>query len=195
MQRVLAGLIVASVLVAVDARSASAEPRPAPTVKLVAAGKGALRPLRLALAKGAKQTVVITSQDATAKGLRGKLSAPEREPAIRMTSDIEVTAAAPGGDARYELVYRKIEAIEDKAAQPEMARQLNGLLGGLAGTKGRFVVTSRGIVKEVNVEVAPAAAPEMRAAIEGSARRWGRSRSRCRRSRSASGRSGTRRSR
>lgn len=167
MQRVLAGLVVASVLVAVAARPVVADPRPAPTVKLVTAGKGALRPLRLAPVNGTKQKIVITSQDTTAKGLRGKLPPAELEPEIRMKSYVVVTEVAPSGDVHYVLAYGKFEAIEDKAAQPEVARQMNGVLGTLAGTKGRFVVTSRGIVKEVDVEVATAAAPETRAAIEG----------------------------
>ncbi len=159
-------LFAALILAAAEARPAAAEAPPAPAIKLVAAGKGALRPLRFTPKKGARQTLVTTSQDSSAKGLRGKLPPVEPEPAIRLTSDVEVTDVTAAGDVRSTFVYRKLEAVEDRTTPPEVARRLTGMLGALDGTRGHAVVTSRGVVKSSDLEIPKAATPELRQNLE-----------------------------
>ncbi|HSJ63449.1 MAG TPA: hypothetical protein VK922_06015, partial [Gemmatimonadaceae bacterium] len=160
-------LLVALVLVLAAARPAAADAPPAPTVKLVTAGKGTLRPLRFTPAKGAKHTLVMTSQEASARGARGKLPPLEQGPAVRMTIELVVTGVAPGGDIRYEYVYRKVEVVEDRTTKPDVVAQMNSMLGALVGTKGHVVHTSRGIVKESDITVAPGAGPVLRESMEG----------------------------
>ncbi len=160
-------LLVALVLVLAAARPAAADAPPAPVLKLVTAGKGALRPLRFKPTKGAKHTIVMTTQEASVRGERGKLPPLEQAPAVRMTIELLVTDVAAGGDIRYEYVYRKVEVVEDKATNPDVVGQMNFMLGGLVGTTARIVQTSRGVVKESDITVAPTAGSALRENLEG----------------------------
>jgi len=139
---------------------------PAPTLKLVAAGKGTKKQLRFTPVKGSKRTLVMTSQQATARGLKGKLPAPEAAPAVRTTIDVEILDVNADGEIRYRFTYRKAEVVEDKRTKPELAKQLATALELFTGLQGTGVVTNRGVSKDVSFDTPAAASREMRTALD-----------------------------
>jgi hypothetical protein len=159
-------LLIALVLILVPAVS-FADALPAPTLKLIAAGQAPRTQLRFTPKQGTKRTLVLTSQDSKARGLKGKLPPLEESPAIRTTIAVEVTEVNATGDVRYKFAYEKVEVVESKATKSsEAARQLNAALAVLVGLKGHAVVTNRGITKELELQVPPNATPQARNAID-----------------------------
>ncbi len=156
-------LVIALLVVAPDVVVADAVP--APTLKLVAAGKGTKKPLRFAPVKGTKRTIVMTSQQAMARGLKGKLPAPTPTPAVRSTIEIEVLDVT-GDDIRLAFIYKNAEVVPDKSAKPDQVKLLETALASFVGLKGTCVVTTRGVTKEVAFETPANAKPEVRTAIE-----------------------------
>src|SRR5450432_1709501 len=116
-------LLVALLLVVAPA-SVFADALPTPEVKLVTAGKSSRKQLRFAPTKGTKRTIVMTSQEAKARGVKGKLPRLAALPAIRTTIDVEVTDVTGDGDVRYQVVYSKAEVVAAKNENPELVREL-----------------------------------------------------------------------
>ncbi len=143
-------LLLALLLLAAPAL-VRADTVPSRTLKLTAAGQGARKPLRFVPTKGAKRTVVITSQESTARGLLGKLPPLEASPSVRTTFEVEVKDVTTDGDIHYEFTYQKSELVADKSTSPDLARQLTAGLAAFVGLKGQAVVTSRGITKELEL--------------------------------------------
>jgi hypothetical protein len=135
-------------------------------VKLVKAGAAPTRTPRLALHKGGKSTLVMTSQSTRARGIKGKLGPAEPQPGVRFELELEVTDVAASGDAGVDLLYRKVEPITVKGASAPAG--FAAALGKLAGMKGHFTVTARGLVKDFDLAVPPDAASELRQTIEAS---------------------------
>ncbi|HEU0036207.1 MAG TPA: hypothetical protein VFQ53_36590 [Kofleriaceae bacterium] len=158
-------LLVALVLVCAPALVVADTPAP-PAIKLVTAGKDPRTQLRFAPKKGTKRTVVVTSQEAKARGVKGKLPPLATAPAIRMTMDLEITDVTADGDIHYQFVYRGAELADAKGLTPELDRQVKKALAVFNGLKGHGIATSRGISKLLELETPANAQPEARAAIE-----------------------------
>jgi hypothetical protein len=155
-------VVVALVLAPALAR---ADAVPAPTVKLVSPGKGKAQQLRVTPAKGAKQTLVITTQQSKARGLKGKLGPAEWTPALRMTGEVEVKDVTADGDIHYAFSYTKIEALPDKRVKAELAKAYEAALAPLVGIKGSGITSNRGITKDVKFDVPADASDALKAAL------------------------------
>lgn len=158
--------LLALVAVLLFAAPAVAETVPTPTLRLVSAGKGAKKQLRFTPAKGTKKTIVMTSQQAMARGLEGKLPAPEAQPAVRTTIDVEILDVTADGDIKFSFQYRAAQVVEDKRNKPDVAKQLAAALEIFGGVKGTAVVTNRGVTKDVAFDMPNAASREMRTAVD-----------------------------
>ena len=159
-------LVLAIALCVAAPTAAVADSVPAPTIKLVGAGKGTKKQLRFVPKKGAKSSMVMTSQQAVARGLKGKLPAPEAAPAVKTTIDIEVLDVTADGDIKVQFTYRKSEVVPDKRTKPELAKQVATALEAFAGLTGTAIVTSRGLTKEVSFTPPASATREVKTAIE-----------------------------
>lgn len=155
---VLLSLVLASPVVA--------EGLPAPTLTLVSAGKGAKQRLRFSPTKGARYTIVSTSEESKARGLEGKLGPAEATPPIRSTIEVEILDVSKDGDIRYAMAYQKLEVVPDKRLKPELVKAYEAALAVAAGVKGTGVVTSRGVTRQVDFTTPPDASPELRNAFE-----------------------------
>lgn len=153
-------------LALVFAPAVAADAQPAATLKLVSDGKGAKQRLRFAPTKGAKYTIVSTSQESKTRGLKGKLGPAETTPLIRSTIEVEVTDVTKDGDLHYAFAYKKIEVVPDTRTKPEVVKAYETALAVAVAIKGTAVVTNRGLTKQVNFETPADASQELRNAVE-----------------------------
>ncbi|MGE3543730.1 MAG: hypothetical protein AB7L28_07350, partial [Kofleriaceae bacterium] len=84
--------------------SICADPQPAPTLKLLTAGKNPTRVLRLTPKVGTRSTIEITDESTRARGAIGNVGPAEPMPSTRHLLECEVTAVEPNGDFRVETV-------------------------------------------------------------------------------------------
>jgi hypothetical protein len=81
---------------------------------------------------------------------------------MKLPVEMVVTDVATNGDIRYDLQISEIEFGADDSVSSPTADAVKSMLGGLAGTKGTGVVTSRGFIKQADFILAPSASPELR---------------------------------
>jgi hypothetical protein len=142
---------------------------PAPTVKLLDAGKNPTKPLRFTVKKGLKKVVVTTMKMGLEMDLGAGGSQAQDMPALEMIFDMKVTDVQPNGDIHYEMVFRKPRAIPDAKTPAHMVKAIDESIKDLAGVKGFSIVSNRGFVKEASFDVppnAPAQAQQMLRSME-----------------------------
>ncbi|MDX2088794.1 MAG: DUF6263 family protein [Kofleriaceae bacterium] len=132
---------------------------PAPTVKLIDAGKNPTKPLRFTVKKGLKKVVVTTMRMGLEMDLGAGGSQRQDIPVLEMIFDMKVTDVLPNGDIRYEMVFRKPRAVPDAKTPPNVLAAIDDSVKDLAGVKGYSLVSNRGFVKEASFDVPPNAPP------------------------------------
>jgi hypothetical protein len=119
-------------------------------VRLVAAGKDPKRPLRLVVAKGVEQRVVLTSRHQRVQGIKGGVQFPPLKfPAQRTTIRIVVENVAENGDMTCRFKFLSAAPFETEGVQPEIVETVREQARAIAGYAGTMVVSSRGIVLSV----------------------------------------------
>ena len=83
----------------------------------------------------------------------GGTQMPMSMPAMKMSADVAVTAVSPTGDITYDLVFSDM-TIDPVGADPNVVTAMQGAMPSMKGMKGTAVVTSRGIQKSVNMDMA-----------------------------------------
>jgi len=137
-----------------------------PVIKVLDAGKGAKTTLRFRIEKGLKQTMIMTMLMEQQMEMEGNKTPTPAMPAQKMTLDIEVTDVDAAGDIHYDFTISKIELVDDPDSPSPLAGILKTMLKPMEGSTGKAVVTSRGITKSVDFQLAEGVAAPLRQMME-----------------------------
>jgi len=152
---------------AAAAQPAEAAAAPAPTVKVTDLGQGERRELRLRIAKGWKEAGVMVSRVEMATEASGASLPPQKMPAPEVTIRVEVTDVSADGDFTYTFQFSEVKLTEEEGVSPLALEAMKSQLQSVKGLTGTATVTSRGVVKKVDMKVPDSAAPRVRQTIEG----------------------------
>lgn len=159
-------LLVAAALFAI-ARPVTADPiLNTPAVKLTSPGKGAARPLRYTVAKGSKQRMTTGMRMTIALAMGGSAGPVTKSPRIEMPADLEVVGVTSTGDIDYTFKFAAPRVIGDPATPKELVETLTRELADMKGIVGRAVVTNRGVVNQVKLDVPATAKPQLKQTVE-----------------------------
>jgi len=130
-------------------------PGAAPVFKLLEAGEAPLRALRYRLAAGSTHQLVMTLRMSLGVEIDGRGAPVQRAPAMRMVFDCKVTEADPAG-ARFDFgLADPPELFETEGIPPAVLEPMKKSLASLSAIRGHVAMTSRGVVKEANIQVGP----------------------------------------
>ena len=138
-----------------------------PTVKLLNAGTGPATTLRLAATKGDKQSIVMTMTMDMEMSVGGTAQPSVKLPAMQMTIDLEVTEVTADRDVRYVFNLSAADVVADPAVAAEVSAIVKTQLQAMVGTKGKALVTERGLTKEADIEFPPGLDPQTRQMMSG----------------------------
>jgi hypothetical protein len=136
-----------------------------PVVKLLDAGKGPKKALRLTAKVGLRRSVTMSMKlgmEMTVGANKMAMPLPE----TRLTMDLTVTKVAPNGDIRYDFKITHPEVVGGKDVMPQVMETMTKTFKGLEGMKGHALVTSRGFTREAEIQVPQNIDPQMREFIE-----------------------------
>jgi len=130
-------------------------PGAAPVFKLLEAGEAPQRALRYRLAAGSTHKLVMTLRMSLGVEIDGRGAPVQRAPAMRMVFDCKVTEADPAG-ARFDFgLTDPPELFETEGIPPAVLEPMKKSLASLSAIRGHVAMTSRGVVKEANIQVGP----------------------------------------
>lgn len=158
-------LVLALVLGASLAHPAAADTND-PVVKLVDAGKGPLKPLRLTAKKGLKKTVVMRMTMGLAMDLGNGAPMAQDMPPIEMAFTVKVTDVAANGDIRYDAAFKRPKVIAGALTSPAVVKAMNDAFQGVDGITGYSVITNRGFVREVKLDVPANTSPQVKQMLD-----------------------------
>jgi hypothetical protein len=138
-----------------------------PTVTLLEPGEEPRSPIRYRVEKGSREELVMTMRMAMAMEANGFAIPEQRLPGQQMTMDLSVTDVAANGDITYAFTMGKVEMVETDGVLPQVVESVKSALEGFEGTRGRVVVTDRGIVKEAKLELGEKLQPMLRQMLQG----------------------------
>jgi hypothetical protein len=158
-------LVLALVLGAAIAHPAVADNND-PVVKLIDAGKAPLKPLRLTAKKGLKKTVTMRMKMGLSMDLGNGAPMAQDVPPIEMVFAVKVTDVAANGDIRYDTQFKRPKVIANALTSPAIVEALNDAFKDLEGIGGYTVVTNRGFIKEVKLDVPENTAPQFKQMLD-----------------------------
>ncbi|WP_428264438.1 hypothetical protein [Haliangium sp.] len=132
----------------------------APTVKLLAAGKGKRQKLRYAIPRGTKETVQMDMDMAMSMSMQGQ-NMDIRLPVMRMRMETEVTEVTDKGHMRYRFRYGGTELLDTPGVAPMVKTSLEQALAGIGTLEGYAVITDRGVTLDGGFELGSAADPQL----------------------------------
>jgi len=147
--------------------SAAAKDLPAPTIKILDAGKDPKFPIRIKVEKGMTEELLMTMRMSMSIEMNGAALPPTTIPGQQMTIQTKVIDVAEDGDISYELVFTRVEIVEQEgvpAAQVEMTRSI---LQTMVGLKGTAVVSDRGITRRIELEKKEGLNPQVAQILQG----------------------------
>ncbi len=142
----VAGAVLAAFLTLVAPQSAWAEE---PTIKLLDAGSGDKIELRVGPKKGAKESFEMLMDMDMAMDMGGMGKIPQKLPQMKMVMNATVTDVTSDG-IHYD--FELAEATVDKEADPMMVSTIQTELDKMVGTKGKVVVSTRGVTQSAKIE-------------------------------------------
>lgn len=158
-------LVLALVLGVSLAHSAAADTND-PVVKLVDAGKAPLKPLRLTAKKGLKRTVITRMTMGLSMDLGNGAPVAQDMPPIEMVFTMKVTDVAANGDIRYDAAFKRPKVIASALTSPAVVKAMNDAFKGVEGITGYTVMTNRGFVKEVKLDVPASTSPQVKQMLD-----------------------------
>jgi len=149
-----------------SASAAASEPAPddrptAPVVTLLDPGAAPRSRLRYAF-HTRHETMRMDLKMTMALGIGGAQTPSVSMPTIRMDLDIDPVGVDAEGTLTATSVVRRADVLADATLPPASAAKLAGDMKSLVGTRGRFVVTSRGVSKEATIDLPPNAPENIR---------------------------------
>jgi hypothetical protein len=124
--------------------AAAGRPRPA----LVGAGVEPREPLRYALTVGTSQRIALTLHLAMRVEAARSPIPPVTAPGLRLTVELAVTDATPGGGARCQVTIADADLADLDRAAPELVAEMRKGVGLLIGAKGGLTIEPSGLVSD-----------------------------------------------
>ncbi len=141
----------------------SATPAASP-LKLLAPGGDPKTVLRLHPKAGDQQKLTTTLKMAMDMQLGGQNQA-IKIPAIQMTMDVTVKSVTETGDIAYETVMGD-PTVAEESGGGQVSDAIKASLAGLKGLTGSGSMSSRGLVKSIDIKLPAGADPQARQAME-----------------------------
>lgn len=133
--------------------SASAASPSDPKVTLLSPGKDPKVELRYTpKANQTTKMTVLMSMGLTVR-MGDKAQPPMKLPKMSTDMTMQVTGVAPDGAISYDFAIVSAKALPGKDVKPELMKQLDASFGKMVGLKGHAVVDSRGITRELTMDV------------------------------------------
>ena len=150
---VVAAVLVTTPVVAGQVAVAQTGPAPTPTVELVAGGKAAQQPLRLAPATGASQRSTMTVGFAVQQS--GVSSASVKPPPVRATVQTTLQGTTPEGNLQVAFSYPSFDVLRGGDASASERRRIEQAFTGLSGLSGQLTLTPQGVLVDSSLNVPP----------------------------------------
>lgn len=129
-----------------------------PVVKLLGAGNGEKKELRVAPKPGTSETFQMVMNMDMTMDMGGMGQIPQTVPPIVMVMTADVKSVDANGDIHYS--YTLADASVGEGADPTMAKMMTDEMKKMVGTKGTVVVSNRGFTKQADLIPAPGLDPE-----------------------------------
>ena len=138
-------------------------------IKLVHAGKEPGQALRLVVAKGTRQDVVLTSRHQRVQKTKGGVQIPPAKlPSRRTTIRILVEDVAAGGDMTCRFTFLTAEPFDMEDVSPRVVKTVTEQAKAIQGYAGTMVLSNRGLVRSVGYdEPRVSLTPAQQMAIDG----------------------------
>jgi len=136
------------------------------TVKLTEPGAEPRTVLRLHPTAGDKQTMELSVKMGMDTKLGDMQSPPMSFPAFKMNMDLVVNNVAPDGQITYGITLADVSIADDASAMPQIAEALKSAIGGIKGLTGAGTMSSRGIIKNMDMKLPADANPQTKQAME-----------------------------
>jgi len=132
------------------------------TVTVSSPGSEPRMPLRLKLAAGQKETLLMTMNMGVSMSAE-QMSLPAMEmPTMKMWADSVVTAVAPNGDISYDIGFTKLLVEAGPGGDPNVAQMIQAGASEITSLKGSMVMTNRAITKSAKLDLDKITDPTMR---------------------------------
>jgi hypothetical protein len=135
-----------------------------PTVKLLEAGKEPRAPLRYTPAPSQREAMLMEMKMALGVGTPDAPGATMPLPGTTMRMNLVVESVASSGDVSYRFDLAGVD-VSGGAHPPKMVEQIRSATSKLVGMGGQGTLTSRGLVKEMQMKVPPGVDPATRELI------------------------------
>jgi hypothetical protein len=132
-----------------------------PTIKLLDAGSGSRKTLRLHLKAGDKESTTMTMKigmDMAGQSIK--------MPTMNMPMDLTVQSVAPNGDITYTMVMGEPSVANDPGAMPAMVQAMKTALASVKGLTISGVLSDRGISKQADMKIPEGADPSMHQSMD-----------------------------
>ncbi|HEX6739371.1 MAG TPA: hypothetical protein VF310_13925 [Vicinamibacteria bacterium] len=152
------------------ASAATAEPpgtADGPRVKLLAPGKAPLRALRYSAKEGQAGAMTMSLIMSMEMSLASQALPAQNIPEVRYGLAYKVTKVEPQGDIRYEFELKDPQVVAGVGVAPMVLDTMKAAMDKMRGLRGHAVVTSRGLVREADVQEPEGADAQLRQMLDG----------------------------
>jgi hypothetical protein len=138
---------------------------PVPEVKLLDAGSGARKQLRVKPTVGTKQTMVMGLKMAMSIDSPMVKLPKTQLPIMKMTMDAKVTAIDPSGDVHYDYAFTKVD-VDGAGANPAVVDAVKKSSASLVGITGHVIVNTRNFTTFADINIPPDVEPTVRQMLD-----------------------------
>ncbi len=132
------------------------------SVTLSASGAEPRAPLRLRIASGHRETILMTLNLGITMSMEGMALPAMDLPVMKMWADSVVTSVAPNGDISYDMGFTRLQVEAGPGGDANMAQMMQAAAGEITALKGSLVMNNRGINKTATIDVTKISDPNMR---------------------------------
>lgn len=138
-----------------------------PAVKLLQAGAEPRLPLRIKVAKGLVEDLVMTMKMDMSLEMNGNPLPPTPVPGQQMTMQTRVLGVAANGDIDQEFVFTRIDVPDQDGIPETQIEMMRSMLKPMVGLKGTATVSERGVTRKLELEKKEGMSPLVERMLDG----------------------------
>jgi len=138
----------------------------AQVVKLIEAGAAPRRTVRLQPKAGDQQKLEMTMNMSMEMTMAGAQVPAVNIPAIKLPMDVRVETVSADGEINYKSTMGEANVGSASGDTPGVGEAMQSIFGGLKGLSASGVMSSRGVIKSVDVKVPADASPQLRQSLD-----------------------------
>ena len=131
-------------------------------VSLSAAGNAPRMPLRLKVAAGLKETLLMTMTMGVSLSAEGMALPAMDMPVMKMWAESVVTGVGPSGDISYDMAFTKLAVEPGPGGDANMTQMIQAAAGEITALKGSMTMSNRAISKSATLDLNKITDPNMR---------------------------------